>query len=62
MLKKKRVCLQCRRHGFNPWVGKGSIPWSRKRQSTPVVMPGKPHGQTSLVGYSSWGPKSRTWL
>ena len=23
----------------------------------PVLSPGKPHGQRSLVGYSSWGPK-----
>ena len=29
--------------GFNPWVGK--IPWRRKRQSTPVFLPGKSHGQ-----------------
>ena len=37
---------------FNPWVGK--IPWSRKRQPTPVFMPGKVHGQRSLVDYSPW--------
>ena len=24
-------------------------------QPTPVVLPGKPHGQRSLVGYSQWG-------
>ena len=24
----QRVCLQCQRHGFGPWVGK--IPWRRK--------------------------------
>ena len=41
--------------GFNPWVGK--IPWRRKWQSTPVLLPGKPHGQRSLVGYSPWGRK-----
>ena len=40
---------------FNPWVGK--IPWRRKWQSTPVLLPGKSHGQRSLVGYSSWGHK-----
>ena len=38
---------------FNPWVGK--IPWRRKWQPTPVFLPGKFHGQRSLVGYSSWG-------
>ena len=37
--------------GFDSWVGK--IPWKRKWQPTPVFFPGKPHGQRSLVGYSS---------
>jgi len=32
-----------RETGFNPWVGK--IPWRRKWQSTPVLLPGKSHGQ-----------------
>ena len=49
------VCLQCGRPGFDPWVGK--IPWRRKWQSTPVLLPGKSHGQRSLVGYSPWGRK-----
>ena len=49
------VCLQCGRPGFEPWVGK--IPWRRKWQSTPVLLPGKSHGQKSLVGYSLWGCK-----
>ena len=44
--------LQCRRPGFNPWVGK--IPWRRAWQSTPVFLPGKSHGQRTLVGYSPW--------
>ena len=38
-----------------PWVGQ--IPWRRKWQSTPVLLPGKSHGQRSLVGYSPWGRK-----
>ena len=49
---------QCRRrkkHGFNPRVGK--IPWRRARQPTPVFLPGKSHGQRSLVGYHPWGHK-----
>ena len=31
--------------------------WSQRRQShpTPVLLPGKPHGQRSLVGSSPWG-------
>ena len=35
----------------------GKIPWRRKRQPTPVLLPGKSHGQRSLVGYSPWGCK-----
>ena len=42
-----------RRRKFNPWVGK--IPWRRKWQPTPVFLPGKSHGQRSLVGSSPWG-------
>ena len=29
----------------------------RKQQPTPVLLPGKSHGQRSLVGYSPWGCK-----
>ena len=32
--RKESICLQCRRPGFDPWVGK--IPWRRKWQRTPV--------------------------
>ena len=51
----KSICLQCGRPRFHPWVGK--IPWRRKWQPTPVLLPGKSHGQGSLVGYSPWGHK-----
>ena len=40
------------RHGFDPWVRR--IPWRRAWQPTPVFLPGEPHGQRSLVGYSPW--------
>ena len=40
---------------FDPWVRK--IPWIREWQPTPVFLPGKSHGQRSLVGYSPWGHK-----
>ena len=49
------MCLQLRRPGFNPCVGK--IPWRRKWWLTPVSLPGKSHGQRSLVGCSPWGLK-----
>ena len=42
-------------HGFNPCVG--NIPWSRKWQPASVFLPGKFHGQRSLLGYSPLGPK-----
>ena len=29
----------------------------RKWQPTPVLLPGKPHGKRSLVGYIPWGHK-----
>ena len=38
---------------FNPWSGK--MPWRRKWPPTPVFLPGKSHGQRSLVGYSPRG-------
>ena len=40
---------------FDPWVGK--IPWRRAWLPAPVLLPGKSHGQRSLVGYSPWGCK-----
>ena len=39
----------------------GKIPWRRKWQLIPVFLPGKSHGQRSLVDYSPWGGKE-TWL
>ena len=53
--KKKKVHLQCRRCGCDPWVWK--IPWRRAWLPTPVFLPGEPHGHRSLVGYGPWGCK-----
>ena len=50
MAQQYRICLQCKRHGFDPWVRK--IPWRRKWQPTPVFLSEKSHGQRSLAGYS----------
>ena len=50
---EKKILLQCRRPGFEPWVSK--IPWRRKWQSTPVFLPGKFHEQRSVAGYRPWG-------
>ena len=53
---KESTC-QCRRHGFDPWVGK--IPWRRTWPPTPVFLPGESHGQRSLAGYGPWGHRVR---
>ena len=56
-------CWRCRSCGFYPWVG--TIPWRRKWQPTPVLLPVKTHGQRSLVYYSPWGceePAMIEWL
>ena len=59
MLSRLAQTVQClstgRRPGFDPWVGK--VPWRRKCQSTPGLLPGKSHGQRSLEAYSPWGRK-----
>ena len=42
--------MQCRTHrrqGFNPWIRKI---WRKKPQPTPVFLPEKSHGQSSLEG------------
>ena len=39
-----------KRCGFDPWFRK--IPWKRKWQPTPVLLPGESHGERSLAGYS----------
>ena len=46
----KPFCLQCRRPGFDPWVGK--ILWRRERLSIPVLWPGDFHRL-----YRPWGHK-----
>ena len=53
-----RICLQCGRPGFDPWVG-GKISWRRERPPTPVFWPGEFHG------LSPWGCKdldTTEWL
>ena len=44
-----RVHLQCRRHGFDPWVGK--IPWRRKWQYSCL---GNPMDRGAWAGYCPW--------
>ena len=52
----KNLPANARRCGFHSWVGK--IPWRWKWQPTLVFLPGEPHEQRSLAGYSPWGHKA----
>ena len=55
MKVKHRECRRHKRCRFDPWVGK--IPWRRKWQPTPVLLPGESHGRSNLVGYRPWDLK-----
>ena len=62
-LSGKESACQFRRHEFDLWIWK--IPWRRKWQPTPAFLPGKFHGQRSMVGCSPWGHKesdTTEWL
>ena len=48
-----RLCLQCRRSGFNSCIWK--IPWSRAWQPTPVFLPGKSTWTEELGGFQFMG-------
>ena len=43
-------CRRCKRHGFDPWVGK--IPCRRAQKPTPVYLPEESLGQRSPADYS----------
>ena len=45
----KESACQCRRHGFDPWVGK--IPLEKEMATHSSIL------AWSLVGYSPWGHK-----
>ena len=51
-----RICFWCRRCGFNTWVI-GRIPVRGDGTPAPALLPGKFHGQRSLVGHNPWGYK-----
>ena len=52
-LRHKRICLQCRRPEFNPWVGK--IPWRRTWQPTRVFLSGESPTTEEHGGLQSMG-------
>ena len=66
-LQKQRACLIVQSVKNLPamqetriWFLVGKIPWRRKRQPTPVFLPGESRGQRSLEGYSPQGHKLQT--
>ena len=54
-LKGKGSTCQCMRCRFDTLVRKTS--WRRQWQPPPAFLPGKSHGQGTLVGYTPWGHK-----
>ena len=57
-LSWQRICLQCRRPGFDPWVGK--VPWRREGLPIPLFWPGEFHGLHSPQGHKELGKTE--WL
>ena len=54
----KNLLANAGRHNrpeFELWFGE--IPWRRTQQPIPVFLPGEPHGQRSVAGFSSKGHK-----
>ena len=50
-----RICLQCRRLGFDLWVRK--IPLEKEMATQSSIFAWKSCGQRSLTGHSPWGHK-----
>ena len=62
-LRQWRICLQCVRPGFNPWVGKS--PWKRKWQPLLYSCLGNSMDGGAWQANSPWGPKesdTTVWL
>ena len=61
--KKKQTCLSVLEiQDMWVWPCIGKVPWRRKWQPTPLLLPGESRGQRSLVGYSPWGSQIDTRL
>ena len=56
----QRICLQCGRPGFDPWVGK--IPWRRERLPTPEFWPREFHEPYSPWDHKESDTTERLWL
>ena len=59
-VKNPPAMQECRRRGFNPWIGK--IPRRRARQPTPVFLPENPMGRGAWQATIHRVAKSWTWL
>ena len=59
-LSGKEPACQCRRRGFDPWVRK--IPWERKWQPTPVILPENPmdRGAWHATDTTQWLNNNKT--
>ena len=56
--KKVFLNYQCKEIEENNRTGRTrDLFWRRQWHPTPVLLPGKSHGQRSLVGHSPWGRK-----
>ena len=57
----ERICQQCGRPGFDPWVG--NIPWGRAWQPIPVFWPEELPWTEEPAGYSPWGHRvGHNWV
>ena len=59
-LRRNGVAIMVNKRVQNAVLGcnlKNDRMWRRKWQPTPVLLPGKFHGQRGLVGYSPWNHK-----
>ena len=59
-LRWQRVCLRCRRPGFDPWVGK--IPWRRAWQSTSFFLPAEPPWTEKPGDGHNWATNTHTHI
>ena len=57
LVAQRLKCLPGMQETLVRSLGLRKIPWRRKWQPTPVLLPGESHGGRSLVGYSPWGHK-----
>ena len=53
--QQKRIHQQCRRYGFDPWVGR--IPWEKNLATHLSILAWKIPGTEDLVSCSPWGRK-----